>query len=190
MQGLRISLGSLSVVGLVILGMGACGGSQAAPETPAEPSATASPPVAPAEPPAEPAAEGEPGAAVGDAGAAPAQVKFDDMDEEQQKAYMKDVVLPKMKATFLTLNEKRYADMNCTTCHGPDAKKGKFEMPNPKLPKLDAKDNFKAHMKHDADVVKFMAERVVPEMATLLGEAPYDPATQEGFGCFECHTKK
>jgi hypothetical protein len=75
------------------------------------------------------------------------------------------------------------------TCHGPDAKKGEFEMPNPKLPKLDPKDNFKAHKK-EAEVVKFMMERVVPEMATLLGEEPYDPAKQEGFGCFDCHTKK
>jgi hypothetical protein len=190
MQARRLSLGSLGVVGLVVVGMGACGGSQAAPEAPAEPIATASPPVAPAEPPAEPVEGADAGAATGDAGALPAQVKFDDLSEDQQKAYMKDVVLPKMKATFLTLNPKRYADMNCTTCHGPDAKKGEFEMPNPKLPKLDPKDNFKAHMKHDAEVVKFMMERVVPEMTALLGEEPYDPAKQEGFGCFDCHTKK
>jgi hypothetical protein len=25
-------------------------------------------------------------------------------------------------------------------------------------------------------------------MADLLGEQPYDPATQQGFGCLGCHT--
>ncbi|HMJ11357.1 MAG TPA: hypothetical protein VK524_08110 [Polyangiaceae bacterium] len=182
----RYCLFSAGLIGLgVAAGMAACGGSQAAPETPAEPIATVSPPVAP------PETTGEPSADVGatDAGAGPAKVKFDDLSKDQQKAYMKDVVLPKMKETFLSLNAKRYADMNCMTCHGPDAKKGKFEMPNPKLPKLDPKDNFKAHAK-EAEVVKFMAERVVPEMAALLGEEPYDPAKQEGFGCFDCHVKK
>jgi hypothetical protein len=169
------------------LAAGACGGSQSAAEAPAEPIATVSPPV----PAPEPASEAPPAEAPADAAApGPAKVKFDDLSEDQQKQYMKDVVLPQMKETFLSLNAKRYANMNCVTCHGESAKKGEFEMPNPKLPKLDPTDNFKAHMKHDAEVVKFMAERVVPEMAKLLDEEPYDPTTERGFGCFECHVKK
>jgi hypothetical protein len=35
-----------------------------------------------------------------------------------------------------------------------------------------------------------MAKQVVPTVAGLLGEQPYDPKTQQGFGCLECHTKK
>jgi hypothetical protein len=43
-------------------------------------------------------------------------------------------------------------------------------------------------MKKNAKVTKFMMERVAPEMAKLLNLPPYDPATHEGFGCFNCHT--
>jgi hypothetical protein len=38
-------------------------------------------------------------------------------------------------------------------------------------------------------MVKFMGERVVPEMAKLLHEEPYNPETHQGFGCFHCHVK-
>jgi len=37
-----------------------------------------------------------------------------------------------------------------------------------------------------------MAEKVTPEMATLLGMTAYDPKTQQpgAFGCGNCHTSK
>jgi cytochrome c551/c552 len=38
------------------------------------------------------------------------------------------------------------------------------------------------------EVAKFMAEKVVPEMAATLGEPPYDMTTHKGFGCGGCHT--
>ena len=37
-------------------------------------------------------------------------------------------------------------------------------------------------------MTKFMMEKVVPEMVSLLGVSKYDPATHKGFGCFGCHT--
>ena len=64
---------------------------------------------------------------------------------------------------------------------------GKFKMPNPKLPKLSFTDGFKKHMDKKPEITKFMMEKVVPEMATLLGTQPYDPKTQKGFGCAGCH---
>ena len=78
--------------------------------------------------------------------------------------------------------------MNCTTCHGPGAKEGKFKMPNPKLPKLDPKDGFAKHKKSKGEILKFMMEKVAPEMAKLLDVEPYNPDTKQGFGCFNCHT--
>jgi hypothetical protein len=39
-------------------------------------------------------------------------------------------------------------------------------------------------------IMDFMVKQVVPTVAQLVGEQPYDPKTQKGFGCFECHTKK
>ena len=73
------------------------------------------------------------------------------------------------------------------TCHGPNAKKGEFKMPNPKLPKIPS---FEAVMKKHPKATKFMSEQVVPEMSKLLGVVPFDPATKTGFGCMNCHTAK
>jgi hypothetical protein len=34
----------------------------------------------------------------------------------------------------------------------------------------------------------FMLKQVSPTTASLLGKAPFDPKTGEGFGCHGCHT--
>lgn len=109
------------------------------------------------------------------------------MSHEQRLELMKSVVMPKMKALFSEFDAS-YASMKCPTCHGDGAKPGgDFKMPNPKLPKLSYTDGFKKHKEQKPEMTRFMMERVVPEMASLLGEKPYDPATQKGFGCAECH---
>ena len=110
------------------------------------------------------------------------------MTKDQRKELMKTVVLPGMKTVFQELDAKAFADMTCVNCHGEGAKQGKFDMPNPKLPKLDPKDGFAKHMKKSPKVTKFMMEHVAPEMVKLLNVPPYDPKTNEGFGCFNCHT--
>jgi mono/diheme cytochrome c family protein len=103
---------------------------------------------------------------------------------------MKTVVYPKMKEEFIGYDAKRYGEMTCITCHGDGAKDGSFKMPNPKLPKLPGDEaGFKALAAKMPAAAKFMGTHVVPAMAKMLGEAPYDPQTQKGFGCFECHTK-
>jgi hypothetical protein len=94
-----------------------------------------------------------------------------------------------MKTVFSEHDPKEFADAKCTLCHGKGAEKGEFKMPNPKLPKLNPAKNFAKHVKEEPEMVKFMGERVVPEMAALLDMQPYDPATQKGFGCFNCHTQ-
>ena len=48
--------------------------------------------------------------------------------------FMKQSVFPKMKDEFTTYDAKRYADMNCKTCHGDGATDGSFTMPNAKGP--------------------------------------------------------
>lgn len=111
--------------------------------------------------------------------------KFDEMSAPEKMKHMKTVVAPHMAKVFQELSAEEYSDFSCATCHGPGAKNGEFEMPNASLPALDQEE-----MDEHPEITKFMAERVVPEMATLLGEEPYNPETQEGFGCFDCHTKK
>ena len=109
------------------------------------------------------------------------------MGHEERLALMKTTVLPKMKTAFQGFDAKDFADFSCVTCHGEAIKKGKFDMPNPELPKLDAKTGFKnVSAKHPA-MMKFMGQTVVPSMADMLGVPKWNPATGKGFGCGNCH---
>jgi hypothetical protein len=117
-------------------------------------------------------------------------VAWKDMNHAQRMDYMKKAVFPKMKDEFIGYDAKRYSEMNCLTCHGDGAKDGSFKMPNPKLPKLPADEaGFKKLGEQKPEAVKFMGGKVVPDMAKLLGEEPFNMQTHQGFGCFECHTK-
>jgi len=114
-----------------------------------------------------------------------------DMTHQERHFYMRETVFPPMKGDFVAFSSKDYAKMNCATCHGDGAKDHTFKMPNPKLPPLPATEaGFKQLQAKHPEVVKFMMETVVPDMAKMLGEAAYNPTTHQGFGCFRCHTKK
>jgi hypothetical protein len=129
-------------------------------------------------------------AATGGASAPASEVAWKDQNADQRKQFMKTVVYPKMKAEFVTFDAKDFSNMTCATCHGDGAKDGSFKMPNPGLPKLPGDEaGFKELAAKKPEAVKFMHGTVVPEMAQMLGEKPYDPTTHEGFGCFQCHTK-
>ncbi len=154
---------------------------------PAQPSAApADSSAAPADSSAAPATAASSSAAA--APAAPAAIDWHAMTHEQRLEHMKTVVMPRMRTLFTEFDAQSYAKMKCPTCHGDGALPGgNFKMPNPKLPKLSYSDGFKKHLEQKPEITRFMMERVVPEMAALLGEQPYDPATQKGFGCGECH---
>jgi hypothetical protein len=120
-----------------------------------------------------------------------ASTVWKDMKHDERMAYMKKTVFPKMKSEFVAFDAKDFGEMNCATCHGDGAKDKTFKMPNPKLPKLPGtEEGFKKLTEEHPDVTKFMMTKVVPQMASFLGEEPYDPKTHQGFGCFRCHTKK
>ncbi len=110
---------------------------------------------------------------------------FDAMSPPERMKVMKEVVVPQMTEAFQAFSQEEFGKVNCMTCHGPGAKNGEFEMPSKSLPALD-EEEMGAH----PEMTKFMSETVVPKMAAILGEEPYNPETHEGFGCFHCHTKK
>lgn len=179
----------------------ACGGGGEATPPPAAPTpsateaASAAPTAAPTESGA-PAASAAPSASAAPvtAGppAAPGPGDWDKWSHDQKLAYMKAAVMPKMKDLFATFNADRYANMNCKTCHGAGAADGSFKMPNPDLPKLPATPAGFQKIAKDpvkGKVMAFMKDQVLPTMAGLVGEQPYDPKTKAGFGCMECHTQ-
>ena len=146
-------------LGIAAALVAACGGSTAPADAPA------------AEPPAEESSAEEAPAEEAETGA----VSFDDMTPPQKMKLMKEVVAPGMAKVFHELDAEEFKDFSCATCHGPGAKSGDFEMPSAALP-LNAHE-----MEEHPDVTKFMKERVVPAMAKMLGEEPYNPETNSGF---------
>jgi len=171
----------------------------------AEQQAATPPPATPATMPGavapEPAGSPTPAApaSAAAAGAGPTQspptggppAPWESMSKDQRKEYMKTAVMPQMKETFVAFNADRYKAMTCVTCHGDGAADGKFNMPNPKLPKLPASPaGFQKLMSEKPAVMQFMAMKVKPQMAHLLGMPEFTPESKTGFGCFQCHTKE
>lgn len=140
----------------------ACGGSQPAANSPAEPGA-------------EPAAEAPGGGAD--------LTWSDSMSTKEKGMFMKKKVMPAMSKVFKDHDASDYADFSCKTCHGPQMK----PKPNEFLPVLHFKDGKMAEADSKPEVVKWMHDSVEPAMAELFGKKPYDPATKEGFGCNGCH---
>ena len=152
----------------LVLGLSACDKGATPPE-PAAPSDVEAPA-------AEPDAA-EPAAAV------PATwEEAEHADLDAQVEYMKTKVVPAMKPVFQAAAPEEYATFTCATCHGPDKKP-----PTEYLPHLTLVDGNIQEFETMPDVSKVMAEQIVPAMAEAMGEAPYDPATGEGFGCAGCH---
>lgn len=105
-----------------------------------------------------------------------------DQTGDAKGEYMYNCVVPVMKPIFQAHDPERFADFGCATCHGEDFGGGTYQMPA--LWALDWGDMGSWPEGYN----DFMTTQVVPEMATLLGGAPYDPTSNpEGFGCNGCH---
>ena len=120
----------------------------------------------------------------------PPDTPWADMTYRERHKHMRRVVLPMMEVRFARYDPERFDDVRCETCHGPGPRGRRFEMPSEHLPWLDPTNGFAAHEATDPAMVAFMKNEVVPAMAEALGLPVYDPATQQGFGCFHCHLEK
>ena len=112
-------------------------------------------------------------------------IAWADMSMEQRGAFMNDTVMPEMRAMFQEFDGERYAEFNCSTCHGDNAQEVGFEMPNGLAP-LDP-SQIGAMFQSDQPMAQFMTQRVWPRMAELLQEEPFNPETGQGFSCLNCH---
>lgn len=133
---------------------------------------------------AEPAAAPTPDAlapSADDAG-----VAWAEMSQDQKIRVMKEKVMPAVAAVW-TDSPNPEATVDCGTCHGARAQQGDFQMPNPDLPALNPADSFAAHQ-DDAAWLEFMMSTLTPTMVNALDVEGYNPQTNEGFGCFACHT--
>jgi mono/diheme cytochrome c family protein len=99
-----------------------------------------------------------------------------------------------MKVVFGEFDGKKFAKVECATCHGKDAKANKFKMPSSDITPLPpTPEAFKAALATKADWpkwAKFMGEKVQPQMAALLGKPSFDfhKPDPAAFSCQGCHT--
>lgn len=114
-----------------------------------------------------------------------ADMAWADVPAEQRGQWMAEVVVPAMAPLFQEHDAERYADFGCATCHGDDAQAVGFEMPNGLAP-LNP-EQIPAMFQSEQPMATFMTQTVWPQMAQLLGEAPFNPETGEGFSCLHCH---
>lgn len=155
----------------VVVALG-CGGEHAGPKTAAE----------------QPAAAPESAQPEGQAAAQEKEVVSpatwaEATTNELKGAFMKAHVVPKMGPLFQAFDAGEYKEFGCKTCHGDPFN----EHPPEFLPTLTIQGGKVLEDAEHPGIAKFMGEKVAPEMAAILGKQPYDPKTQEGFGCKGCH---
>lgn len=113
-------------------------------------------------------------------------VPFEQLDHDQKIQFMKQVVMPEMGPMFQRHDPEKFAKFDCKTCHGNDADRGHFHMPNDALTKL----NFADMSEFKERDLEFMKNEVKPTMARLLKEPEHSPENPRGFGCLHCHRQK
>lgn len=123
----------------------------------------------------------------------PPQVAWKDMTIAQKKAYMKTVVVPTMKPVFKAFDDKKFATVNCVTCHGTDGPERVYKMPSNDIrPLPNSKAGFEAKLKAEPTWPKwteFMSQKVEPAMGKLLGMPVFDPKkpVEGALSCANCH---
>lgn len=125
--------------------------------------------------------------AVGPPGPEGKPLAWTEMNFEHRKAHMRRKVLPPASELFESWRPGRYADADCSLCHGPDARKQKFSMPTKHLPRLSGALLLGPEFAEHPETTRLKLNRLVPLMTDALGVKPFSIITRRGFGCYSCH---
>jgi len=123
----------------------------------------------------------------------PPEVAWKDMTYQQQKTFMKEVVVPTMKPILQAFDAKKFKKVECQTCHGEDGAERKFKMPSNDIhPLPNTGAAFEAMLKTEPTWPKwteFMSGKVEPAMGKLLNVPVFDPKkpVKGTFSCAACH---
>ncbi len=123
-------------------------------------------------------------------GVHPPPTPWHDMNEQARIDWMVSNVLPIAAEDFRAYDAERFANMSCETCHGDNAEAVHYELPSAQLPRLAAPGSPQWEQMTHSPGYAFMNDIVTPTMATLVGEERYSAEHPDGFGCFECHTRR
>lgn len=172
-----------------LLGL-ACGGSQPPASPPVTDVDASAPKEAPAADDAGAASAPAPTTTDSTAAATPTPApageggSFDALPKDKKVEIMATKVVPNVGKLFKEHDGAKFGKFGCATCHGPSKKAD----PRDVLPKLSFKNGgYEKLAKSKPEMMKLMNEKVLPEMVKALGEAPFDPKTNKGFGCAGCH---
>ena len=124
---------------------------------------------------------------VGPASSDGGRLTWVEMNVEQRKAHMRRVILPQAVTIFRSWRPERYAQVDCTLCHGLDAYAGDFRMPTSYLPRLSGDLLLGTEFAKHPDTTRLKLDRLVPAMADSLGLKNFSIITRSGFGCYSCH---
>lgn len=125
--------------------------------------------------------------AVGPPGYDGEPMTWPEMDKEQRRVLMKEVVVPRAAAVFREWRPEKYAAVNCTLCHGDGVGSDDFHMPTGHLPRLSGELLLGPEFARHPETTRLKLDRLVPEMSDALGLKPFSLVTRRGFGCYSCH---
>jgi len=124
---------------------------------------------------------------VGPMGPEGKHLTWEEMDQDQRKAHMRQKVLPVAADVFGTWRPERFAQMDCTLCHARSDTQGIYDMPTADLPRLSGELLLGPEFASEPETTRLKLDRLVPEMSAALGLKPFSIITRTGFGCYSCH---
>jgi hypothetical protein len=124
---------------------------------------------------------------IGPEGPTGERLTWPEMNREQKMAHMAQVVLPRAAEVFRAWRPDRFAQPDCTLCHGPEATGGNYHMPTAHLPRLSGEVLLGPEFEKFPDTTRLKLDRLVPVMGEALGLKTFSVVTRTGFGCYSCH---